>query len=138
MASAPATHYCVAVRDRERNSLSEKYTWGQSALPGFYYSLNRMKNSTLKTSMFPVFKKMVLAFETAINSANICGPLLKGSLSVRVQTLEEVTHLKLFGISGSFRVWSQLWAASLEQPLTVPHCPGRHLEHSSGVPHSLH
>lgn len=89
--------------------------------------------------MFPVFKKMVLVIETEINSANIRSPLLKGSLNVRVQR-----HLKksciwscLGVISGSFRVCSQLWAAP---PWTnsPSHCPGRHLEHSSGVPHSLH
>lgn len=35
------------------------------------------------TSTFSVFKEMVLVFETEMNSANICTPLLKGSLNIR-------------------------------------------------------
>lgn len=60
MASAPAMHYCVAGRDRERKSLSEQYIWGHPALPASYYSPDRMKNSTLEHQRVPCFKKMVL------------------------------------------------------------------------------
>lgn len=77
--------------------------------------------------MFPVFKKLVLAFETEINSAKVCSPL-KGSLkegnrdTCRSHTSEVVWERFLVHSEVHSAVGCTPWANS------PSHCPGRHLK----------